>query len=139
MLHENLKALRKQKGLTQEELAIRLNVVRQTVSKWEKGRSVPDADILAQIAEVLDVSVSNLLGSALPADEQEADSIATQLIRLNEQYSIRNRRGKLILKVILAVLIGLALLNVALVLLGFLNFLAPPSNDTSEVLSAIQS
>ena len=46
MLHENLKALRKQKGLTQEELAIRLNVVRQTVSKWESGRSVPDADIL---------------------------------------------------------------------------------------------
>lgn len=139
MLHENLKALRKQKGLTQEELAIRLNVVRQTVSKWEKGRSVPDADILAQIAEVLDVSVSDLLGSALPADEQETDSIATQLIRLNEQYAIRNRRGKLILKVILAVLIGLALLNVALVLLGFLNFLSPPSNGTSEVLSAILS
>lgn len=139
MLHENLKALRKQKGLTQEELAIRLNVVRQTVSKWEKGRSVPDADILAQIAEVLDVSVSNLLGSALPADEQEADSIATQLIRLNEQYAIRNRRGKLILKVILAVLIGLALLNIMLVLLGFLNFLSLPSNGTSEVLSAILS
>lgn len=139
MLHENLKALRKRKGLTQEELAIRLNVVRQTVSKWEKGRSVPDADILAKIAEVLDVSVSDLLGSALPADEQEADSIATQLIRLNEQYAIRNRRGKLILKVILAVLIGLVLLNIVLVLLGFLNFLSPPSNGTAEVLSAILS
>ena len=66
MLHENLKALRKQKGLTQEELAIRLNVVRQTVSKWESGRSVPDADILLKIADVLDVSISDLLGAELP-------------------------------------------------------------------------
>lgn len=41
MLNENIKNLRKAKGLSQEELAIKLNVVRQTVSKWEKGLSVP--------------------------------------------------------------------------------------------------
>ena len=87
MLHENLKALRKQKGLTQEELAIRLNVVRQTVSKWESGRSVPDADILLKIADVLDVSISDLLGAALPNDETQQNEIAAQLIRLNEQYA----------------------------------------------------
>ena len=39
MLNENIKAIRKQRGLSQEELAIRLHVVRQTVSKWEKGVS----------------------------------------------------------------------------------------------------
>ena len=82
MLHENLKALRKQKGLTQEELAIRLNVVRQTVSKWESGRSVPDADILLKIADVLDVSISDLLGAALPNDETQQNEIAAQLTRL---------------------------------------------------------
>ena len=54
MLAENLKALRKAKGLSQEELAARLHVVRQTVSKWEKGRSVPDADLLIRLAEELD-------------------------------------------------------------------------------------
>ena len=54
MLNENIKALRKAKGLSQEELAIKLNVVRQTVSKWEKGLSVPDAGMVIQIAEVLD-------------------------------------------------------------------------------------
>ncbi len=53
MLNENLKQLRKSKGLSQEELAIRLNVVRQTISKWEKGLSVPDADMLIKIADIL--------------------------------------------------------------------------------------
>lgn len=52
MFHENLKTMRKAKGYTQEELAIKLNVVRQTVSKWEKGLSVPDADVLCKIADV---------------------------------------------------------------------------------------
>ena len=56
MLAENLKALRKAKGLSQEELAARLHVVRQTVSKWEKGRSVPDADLLIRLAEELDTT-----------------------------------------------------------------------------------
>ena len=49
MFSENLKTLRKQKGYTQEELAARLNVVRQTVSKWEKGLSVPDAELLLRL------------------------------------------------------------------------------------------
>ena len=64
MFSENLKTLRRQKGFTQEELAARLNVVRQTVSKWEKGLSVPDAELLTRLAEVLEVPVSTLLGSA---------------------------------------------------------------------------
>ena len=66
MFSENLKAYRKAKGLTQEELAVRLHVVRQTVSKWEKGLSVPDADLLVRLAEVLEVSVSQLLGAGVP-------------------------------------------------------------------------
>ena len=58
MLNENLKILRKNKGYSQEQLAVRLNVVRQTVSKWEKGLSVPDAQMLMDIAEVFSVSVN---------------------------------------------------------------------------------
>ena len=54
MLSDNLKRYRQKKGFTQEELAMRLHVVRQTVSKWEKGLSVPDADLLQRLAEVLD-------------------------------------------------------------------------------------
>ena len=91
MFSENLKAYRKAKGLTQEELAVRLHVVRQTVSKWEKGLSVPDADLLVRLAEVLEVSVSQLLGAGVPP-EAPADQVAEQLARINEQLAIKNRR-----------------------------------------------
>ena len=65
MLNKNLKQLRKSRGLSQEELAIRLNVVRQTISKWEKGISVPDADMLIKIADIFEVNVSELLGAKI--------------------------------------------------------------------------
>lgn len=93
MLQENIKSFRKERGLTQEELAIRVNVVRQTVSKWEKGQSVPDADLLQKIADVLEVSVSQLLGEEKEM-EQNRNEIAEQLSRINEQLAIRNRRSK---------------------------------------------
>lgn len=75
MLNENIRILRKNKGLTQEELAARLNVVRQTVSKWEKGLSVPDAEMLQKIAEVLETNVSQLLG-AQTLNEKEKNEVA---------------------------------------------------------------
>ena len=65
MLNENIRNLRKSKGLSQEELAIRLNVVRQTISKWEKGLSVPDSSMIISLAEELDTSVSTLLGETV--------------------------------------------------------------------------
>lgn len=65
MLNENIKTIRKSKGLSQEELALKLNVVRQTISKWEQGFSVPDADMLISISEVLEAPVSTLLGETV--------------------------------------------------------------------------
>lgn len=73
MLNENIKAIRKSKGLSQQELAVRLNVVRQTVSKWEQGFSVPDSDMLIYISEVLETPVSTLLGETVI--ETEADNL----------------------------------------------------------------
>ena len=80
MFQENLKTLRKNKGITQEELAARLNVVRQTISKWEKGQSVPDAEMLAKLAEIFEVPVSQLLGSRIEPDAQP-DALAEHLER----------------------------------------------------------
>lgn len=121
MLAENLKALRKAKGLSQEELAARLHVVRQTVSKWEKGLSVPDADLLVRLAEVLEVSVSQLLGAGVPP-EAPADQVAEQLARINEQLAIKNRRAKRIWQCVAGVLIGLVVLTLVLVLLNAVAF-----------------
>ena len=73
MLNENIKAIRKSKGLSQQELAIRLNIVRQTVSKWEQGLSVPDSDLLISLAETLETPVSTLLGETVI--ETEADTL----------------------------------------------------------------
>ena len=70
MLSKNIKTLRKSKGLSQEELAIKLNVVRQTISKWEQDLSVPDADMLIHLANELDTSVSALLGDAMVDDSK---------------------------------------------------------------------
>ena len=73
MLNENIKSIRKSKGLSQEELAIKLNVVRQTISKWEKGLSVPDSDLLISLSEVLETPVSILLGETI--DEAKPDDL----------------------------------------------------------------
>ena len=73
MLNENIKAIRKAKGLSQEELAIKLNVVRQTISKWEQGLSVPDSDLLISLSEALDTPVSTLLGETM--EESKPDDL----------------------------------------------------------------
>ena len=106
MFQDNLKVLRKKKGITQEELAARLNVVRQTVSKWEKGLSVPDSELLIKLAEILEVPVSRLLGSKIEAEEQP-DALAEQLSRINEQFAIKNRRAKRVWKAIAFIVGGI--------------------------------
>jgi len=108
MLNENIKTLRKARGLSQEELAIRLNVVRQTVSKWEQGLSVPDAGMVIQIAEALDTTVSVLLGSEVPQPEDSdfLKVLAAKLEVLTMEYSRQNEPRRKIWRVVLyAVLI----------------------------------
>ena len=70
MLKDNLKTLRKNKGLSQEELSIKLHVVRQTISKWESGLSVPDAEMLMTISEIFETPVSEILGESIEEKEK---------------------------------------------------------------------
>lgn len=118
MLSDNLKSFRKSKGISQEELAVRLNVVRQTISKWEKGLTVPDADTLIRIAEILEVNVSELLGAQVSNKESKdtITNVAEQLSRINEQLAIKNRRSHRIWKTIAIVVISVILLNILLVI-----------------------
>ena len=111
MFGENLKTLRKQKGFSQEELATRLHVVRQTISKWEKNLSVPDADTLILLAEILEVSVSELLGAKIE-NENTASDVAEQLSRINEQLAIKNRRSRRIWKIVTIILAAIVLINI---------------------------
>ena len=98
MLNENMKVIRKSKGLSQQELAVKLNVVRQTISKWEQGLSVPDADMLISISEVLETPVSTLLGETVI--ETEIDSlkvISEKLEVINLQLAQRKTKRRKII------------------------------------------
>ena len=82
MLQDNIKIIRKNKGYSQEELASKLHVTRQTISKWETGQSVPDANLLKQLSIIFDVSVTELMdGNAERILENEV--IVEQLSRVN--------------------------------------------------------
>ena len=130
MFQDNLKALRKRKGITQEELATRLNVVRQTVSKWEKGLSVPDSELLIKLAEVLEAPVSQLLGSKIETAEQP-DALAEQLSRINEQLAIKNRRAKRVWKAIAFIVGGIIAVYVLVLILATVLTFFPDSSGTT--------
>lgn len=95
MLSENIRAIRRAKGLSQEELAIKLNVVRQTISKWEQGLSVPDSDLLLSLSEVLETPVSTLLGETVIELEVDAiKAISEKLEIINLQLARRKTMRK---------------------------------------------
>lgn len=114
MLKDNIKNLRKEKGLSQEELAIKLNVVRQTVSKWERGLSVPDSSMLISLAEELGTSVNVLLGESVEdktlKDDVDIKTIAERLEVINLQLA---RRSEMKIKLVRWILILLCIVIVA--------------------------
>ncbi len=90
MLNENIKTIRKSKGLSQQELAVKLNIVRQTVSKWEQGLSVPDSDMLISLSEALETPVSTLLGETVIETEIDTlKAISEKLEVINLQLARR--------------------------------------------------
>lgn len=120
MLKDNLKLARKAKGLSQEELAIKLNVVRQTISKWEQGLSVPDAEMLISISEVFDTPVSTFLGENLSeSKEDDLKVISEKLEIINLQLSQRKKENRKIIHwslislcvIIIIMFLSLILLN----------------------------
>lgn len=94
MINENIKYYRKRKGISQKEMAVKLHVVRQTVSKWETGHSVPDADILVNISKLLEVPVYKLLD--LNETTLKEESLSKELERLNQLLAEKNKKEKII-------------------------------------------
>ena len=140
MFCENLKLLRKQKGMSQEALAQQLNVVRQTISKWEKGLSVPDAELLTRIAELFEVSVSELLGARIE-EEKNVNEIAAQLALLNEQLAYKSNRTKKVLKYVLIGILGAIVLVTAIKWGAFFAFSYQSGTEETTVveISSIES
>ena len=137
MFAENLKTLRRARGLSQEELAGRLHVTRQTISKWENALSVPDAELLLRLAEELEVPVSRLLGG--PVEEEPApDQVAAHLAELNRLLAQRNRRSRLIWRVVAGVLIGIVALYVLLMVFSAAAFRSM-TTDTEQTAIPIES
>ena len=115
MLSENIKHLRKAKGLSQQELAVKLNVVRQTVSKWEQGLSVPDSDLLIALSDALETPVSVLLGEAVTVPEADAlQAISEKLEVINFQLAKRAVTRR---KVLRGLLMAVCVLIIALLIL----------------------
>ena len=94
MLNENIKAIRKSKGLSQEELAVKLNVVRQTISKWEQGLSVPDSDMLISISEVLETPVSTLLGETIMEPKVDDLKVISEKLEVINLQLVRRKATK---------------------------------------------
>ena len=118
MLNENIRALRKSKGLSQQELAIKLNVVRQTISKWEQGLSVPDSEMLISLSEVLETPVSKLLGETVA--ETEADNIkaiSEKLEVINLQLAQRKATRRKIIRWLLISLCAIIAMIFAVIII----------------------
>ena len=117
MLNENIKAIRKSKGLSQQDLAAKLNVVRKTVSKWETGLSVPDSDLLIALSEALETPVSTLLGETVVESEADAvKALSEKLEILNLQLARRKTMRNAILHwLFIAVCAGIVIVSAILI------------------------
>jgi len=142
MLGENIRNLRKQKGYSQETFAQQLNVVRQTVSKWEKGYSVPDAETLREIAELLETPVSVLLGSTIEETTAEnasrEDEIAKQLAIFNNQLAERTARRRKTIRTILIVIGAAILIKIIIVFAGVSLFMINPGEAHKEEVETVE-
>ena len=135
MIQENLKVLRLKKGMSQEELAVRIHVVRQTVSKWEKGLSVPDAQTLIQIAQALEVPVSAFLGETIQAEKEEdtLQIMAKKLEEINTCLAERSARTRRRIRTIAIVMTLLAFAGIVLLLLFSTGLLHQPPSGPNVI------
>ncbi len=120
MLSENIKISRKYKGLSQDELAIKLNVVRQTVSKWERGLSVPDSEMLIALSEILEIPVSTLLGENIETSKaDQLEVIAQKLEVINFQLAKKKDESRKLLHGFMIVsCIGLILIFIVMLMIN---------------------
>ena len=125
MLSDNIRNFRKAKGLSQDELAIKLNVVRQTVSKWEKGLSVPDSEMLVTLAAELGTTVNALLGETVEPDvNSELRIIANKLEVINEYMVKQSESRRRAWRVVFSIIAVCSAVILIVALLGYIRFVS---------------
>ena len=136
MLNENIRTLRTAKGLSQEELAVRLSVVRQTISKWEKGLSVPDSEMLVKIAELFEVSVGDLLGESIEPSrsKSELQMVAGKLEQLNALLAERSMRNRKITRCFAYGLLAAVLIYVLSAIISLIRFALIPVDPNTGIV-----
>lgn len=138
MLNENIKAIRKSKGLSQEELAIKLNVVRQTISKWEQGLSVPDSEMLISISEVFETPVSTLLGdTVIESKVDDLKVISEKLEIINLQLAQRKTARRKTLHCILILLCAILVTILAILIVLNSPYLGWDYNDPETAVVGV--
>ena len=138
MLNENIKAIRKSKGLSQQELAIKLNVVRQTVSKWEQGLSVPDSDMLITMSEVLETPVSTLLGETIIETEVDTlKAISEKLEVINLQLAQRKAARRKIIRWLLISLCAIIAMIFAVLIIWSSPYLGWDYSDPETAVTGV--
>lgn len=139
MLKENIRSIRKSRGLSQEELAIKLNVVRQTISKWEQGLSVPDSEMLISISEIFETPVNILLGENISESKgDDLKTISEKLEIINLQLLQRKiARRKIIHWILISLCIIIIVIFLFLILLNSPYFNFDYNNPENAVLGVL--
>ena len=106
--------LRKEKGLSQEELASRLEVTRQTVSKWELGDSTPDLDKLVLLAELFEISLDELVLGKVPVTTK-LDKLGAKV--MNEENKQKAKKGLKVIGIIAGAVLAIDAISMLVYLL----------------------
>lgn len=128
MLGENIRKARIDAGLSQEELGEKLHVVRQTISKWEKGASAPSAELLLELAGALDADVESLLG-ADGTPSKSLDELAMHSALLNEQLSIQVLRMNKLVGILKGSIIAVIAIAVVAMIVWFVLYAFMPKDS----------
>ena len=106
--------LRKEKNMTQQELADKLNITDRAISHWENGRSMPDAGVILELCKILNINVNELLSAKKIKEDKYNERAEECLLEMRREIETQNKRiltlNKIIinLAIIIFVVIGIA-------------------------------
>lgn len=133
---EHIAALRKEKGLTQLELAGQIHVTDKAVSRWERGVGLPDIQTIEPLAAALAVDVLEIMrGEALPPAQENITAVDDALAFVKESEKLRRREGRLLLWGLGFGIVGLAFFLAALAMV--MRFAPAELRNPLAVLSAL--